>query len=117
MKLEQVRALSDEELRTKAAELQGWQEISDDGSCGVPEGFATGFGGCRHCNGNIYDTPNWPADLNACAEMESILTGLQLAHYQDTLYRLCDEYDIAYFHATARQRCEAYVLVMTEGER
>lgn len=61
--------------------------------------------------------PNYPEDLNACHEMEGVLTDDQLPVYEAWLFRLnnvnpatifaSDTFRI--YHATAAQRCEAFL--------
>ena len=59
--------------------------------------------------------PDYPADLNACHEMEEVLTHEQHIDYMEWL-GLCDDdhgHKVwAYVHATAPQRCKAFRRVM-----
>lgn len=59
--------------------------------------------------------PNYPADLNACAAAEKVLTDEQLCDYYEELCRLCDGLDGHWnkaILATAAQRCEAFLRVV-----
>lgn len=93
--LEQVKAMSDDELRSKVAELCGWKPYR--------------FGGCK---GDAHEAspPNYCRDLNAMHEAEkSIITQDQyIPDYTEALYDTA-RHD---WHATARQRAEAFVLTM-----
>lgn len=87
--------MTDEEIRIKVAE-----------ACGEETVF------------NLH--PNYPEDLNACAEFETTLTDEEQTHYTAQLIAQCGEvaresrnlkfvrlfYQIT---ATARQRCLAYL--------
>ena len=62
--------------------------------------------------------PNYPNDLNACHEMEKTLSEGELCDYGCELSSLTDasifEGDVLWgklAHATARQRCEAFLKV------
>jgi hypothetical protein len=96
MTLEQIKALSDEQVRVRIAEL-----------CG----FALGS--------KLADwLPDYLNDLNACRQMEDksfawcmcVPTDRTLA-YIDALIMICGTAIEAY-HATARQRCNAFLAVM-----
>ena len=54
-----------------------------------------------------HDVPNYPEDLNACAEFEKTLTDKELWQIDAILFNLPD--CRAPFVATARQRCLAYL--------
>ena len=123
MTLEQVKAMTDEELRIRVAELLGWTNICEESHysyddmehcdvlCGVSKT------GCKD------EVPNYPRDLNACHKMEETLTDIQFCKYVQILCghtttgikiqwggpdagRAC--------RATARQRCEAFIIAKEE---
>lgn len=124
MTLEQIQALSDDEIRVMVAELMGWTGIHEEdrsgfgGYCGTaPSGKVGAF------------VPNYPADLNAAHEMESAVYPCFETATDDELRRWmryrkelskaampsCQEgagLDERLIRATARQRCEAFLAVM-----
>ena len=104
MNIYEVQALSDEQLRIKVATLLGtanWQYCED---LYGPDPYL--------------DAPNYPKDLNDCHKMEESLTSEQLTEYANTLgsgftgANRGQTDKAAATHATARQRCEAFVLTM-----
>lgn len=89
MNITEIKAMTDEELRIKVAELLGV----------MPPSVA--------CYG-MSEVPNYPADLNACHEMEKALLGDNWHDYAALLKSTAQ----FRWHATARQRCEAFVATM-----
>ena len=98
------------------------QRIAIAKACGwiieTPENHRTDFihwtpPGCVekmywHC----YNPPDYLNDLNACHEMEKVLTHDQHIEYMEWLGLCSDDYGHkvwAYVHATAPQRCEAFL--------
>lgn len=71
-----------------------------------------------HCKG-AGDIPNYPEDLNACAEMERTLTIEESRKYEEVLEVVVNEafirnescFVFPAWHATALQRCEAFLKV------
>jgi len=68
-------------------------------------------------------TPNYPQDLNACHAMEKCLTDEQWGKYTAHLLDIVSEHidkenarlrSVCYCSATARRRCNAFVMTMTE---
>ena len=126
MTLEQIKQLSDDEIRIKVAELLGWQcvteeETSDgidwagfspDGTLnsGVNAGEYRGYGSC----GYRFVLPNYPHDLNACAAMEDTLDDSQKDSFEYLLGIVIgpgrERWRWHLLHATARQRCEAFIV-------
>jgi len=120
---EQVQALTNDKIRVSVAEAVGWT--------GIHEEDRSGFGGYRGYRVTIPGycyvdfVPNYPADLNACAEAERmIVTKLQEVAYiehltailnrdNDGTFRKLGAGPIDYARASARQRCEAFILTMT----
>lgn len=112
--------LTDEQIRVKIAECCGWTQNSRQ--CAFNDGrhqwFNTNDGCC------YVECPNFTSDLNACAEMEKTLKGSEMDEYAGFL---CDEIDKPEFagqsaafgllHATARQRCIAFLKVKTKEEK
>jgi hypothetical protein len=111
MTLEQVKALADEELRIKVAELLGWRNIRIDFSyfdyqddTGLIANDKIGY---------TLPLPDYPRDLNACHEMEnSSLDFKQSPKYNEWLFEIACREGWHPERATARQRCEAFVLTM-----
>lgn len=122
MTLEEVKALSDEELRIKVAELCGW-EISPFGSGIICFNEELDKQRAPEDDGIRFSLPDYPHDLNACHEMEK---AAEVDEYVPTLYEVITGYPLKImqnqgqaidlmnwvYNATARQRCEAFVLTM-----
>lgn len=121
MTLDQIQSLTDEEIRVRVAELCGWKRRAWQDRKGRPCKAWTSPEG-RDMAGM---PPNYPADLNACHEFERMLIGPQAVSYGTRLAQLQrrditiepgDRYPKAAtvheWHATARQRCEAFLAVM-----
>jgi len=125
MTLEEVKELSYEEIRIKVAELLGWTRIHLDSDWQGVEEYtrSTVVGIPKNCvfigSASYDETPNYPEDLNACYEMEERCyeSPEEWEAYGDHLMD-CVVRDSGYqgadllIHATARQRCEAFIMVM-----
>ena len=100
--------LTDEEIRIKVAKSIGWVDIWKR-QCGHNLGAPGAFDwvGREKPGGAEYVLPNYPEDLNACAEFEKTLTNEELWQIDAILFNLPD--CRAPFVATARQRCLAYL--------
>ena len=117
MTTQEVQALTDEEIRVKVAELQGWENVhrfnkwQEGGPASCKDGDLVGdFNGRTRCH-----LPNYPADLNACHEVEKMLTNEQWPAYSSTLWRITNQAPSNYeCHASARQRCEALLITLTQ---
>ena len=94
MNLEQVQALSDDDLRIKVAELNGASDLELAAD---------------------KDTPNYIYDLNACAGFEKAMDLCKKGFYMFNLMQICRPGPDAIF-ATARQRAEAFVLTMEKTD-
>lgn len=61
----------------------------------------------------LYYLPAWPYDLNACHEMEKVLSMCELVEYGNHLNRMKLSYNYGYveqvINATSHQRCEAWI--------
>ena len=119
---EQVKALSDDELRIRVAELVGWTNVqqSDDAVEDISNigcGFVGTLPKCDECNKEfLFPVPDYPYDLNACHEMEEAIKGPDAAIYTSLLTIDNPWMHIVgwnLLHATARQRCEAFVIAMS----
>lgn len=91
-----VRAMTDEQLRIRVAELLEFDEVWEKDGVIV----------------DILDPPDYQHDLNACHEMEESLSQSKRGAYVRRL-RASGISDFGTCCATARQRCEAFVIVMT----
>ena len=93
-----------EQMRIKIAEACGWSRVT--GSYLDVYKTPTGIG---PRGGDIVKLPNYPYDLNACHEMEKVLRKRPLLwqKYVDTLNETLSIDDA--IHATAAQRCEAFL--------
>ena len=120
-------AMTNEEIRIKVAELCGWINVHEAGTREISEPLMDkGFGLVGFRLGQpakqLEQIPNYPEDLNACHEFEKELTEEQWRGYIFALLNLMkldialDDYTLAqhfsFVHATARQRCEAFIKVM-----
>lgn len=117
MNHKQLEALSDEQLRIKVAEALGWS--------GIYQGAMNLFGAPptedrKKLLDAIIVLHDWPHDLNACHEMEKSIREDQRAIYRAYLLELfCKENGYsnngwAWVHATARQRCVAFLMTVME---
>lgn len=119
--------MTNEEIRIKVAEAMGWKPpfnerewLYNSGSEG--EDVYGKFVGTDPC-GDREQVPNYPFDLNACAEFEAELKKLRVfSSYLSNLALICGfnaQGNEAWFKlhagleavcsATARQRCLAYL--------
>jgi hypothetical protein len=108
--------MTDKEINHCIAELCGWTEIHDSGiwhnfkpwGC-PPEKPGQG--------GNSYNfLPDYCTDLNAMHEAEATLSQTNMfvmAHY---IEQLVNKNGLFYFHATARQRAEAFLKTLGKWE-
>lgn len=101
---------TDEQLRVMVAEAMGWKRVAVYewvNDVRLPKQWVD------------FDVlPNYPACLNACAEFEKTLTAGEARRYRFRLARNSDgrnavfqTVEQALCHATARQRCLAYLKV------
>lgn len=105
MNIDQVKALTGEELRTKVSKLCGNKRLVLDLA--------------RDAYGNLPTTlnllPAYDSDLNVMHAVESLLHVDQINKYVNSLIRVLASYDPVVFlwRATARQRAEAYVMAFS----
>jgi hypothetical protein len=112
--------MTDNDLRIKVAKLLGWTRIGPGYDCvnGRQVDVLVGYTPKDDPNDRVTVIPDYPNDLNACHEFEGTLTAKQCAVYESALIYIwkrgkmhCPA-DGMQFHATARQRCEAFVETM-----
>ena len=113
MTIKKVKKLSDKELGTKIALLCGWEK-------GPKKPVYLGLFGkiplmsCWHKKSEIDcwqdNHPYYTKDLDAMYEAEESIPNKLFGKYDDVLNILCG--DCFPIHATARQRAEAFILVM-----
>jgi len=126
MTLEQIQAMTDDEIRVRVAEACGWKNVhrfnkwQEGGTASYKDGDLVGDFG-DHTRWHL---PNYPADLNACHSMEKTLRENQFhfVAYTRKLWRVVfpnvdytgdlGYLGFDYIHATARARCEAFLAVM-----
>ena len=107
MTLEQVKAMTDDEIRIKVSELLEWKNIRVDRAY-FDHYDDTGLVATNEV-GYTLPLPDYPQDLNACHDMEKTLMDYEADTYIEWLNKMwCD------FRATARQRCEAFILTREE---
>ena len=108
---EDIKALTDKELRIKVAELLGWKNIRVDWDY-FDYQDDTGLVATNEI-GYTLPLPDYPQDLNACADMEKSLIHTPdestWSEYREHLVGMLGK---EWGFATARQRCEAFILTM-----
>ena len=123
MTAEEYDALSEEEQRIAVAELCGWQDISYrlpavNHGVGKLLGFSPGVIP-KSTRWGMDIIPDYLNDLNAMHEAEKFLLhsfeGARNSYTHWLEQTLGTLYDNAIF-ATAKQRCKAFVLTMTEED-
>ena len=126
---EEVSKLTDEEIRIKVAELCGYHIYVENKEgwaflC-APNGDRLSDSYHPACRTTMWlkFVPNYPQDLNACHAMEKCLTDEQWGKYTAHLLDIVSEHidkenarlrSVCYCSATARRRCNAFVMTMTE---
>jgi len=115
MTSEEYDKLTDVEKRIKVAEFDGWTDLNSESM-----GDLSALSKVTDSAERVL-VPDYLNDLNACHEMEKGMTEEQLKTFHSNLsieghcdYRF---YDSDICHATARQRCKAFVLTMTAGDK
>lgn len=118
--------MTPQEINKAIAELCGWKvvespENSEFFRCLSPSGKTMGSIHKDKPNKNSwfsFHVPNYFSDLNACFDMEKTLSGMAILAYRQLLVEITavpfdpeNEIDIRreIFHATAPQRCEAFL--------
>lgn len=112
MKDKEVKALSGHDLRLKVAALLGITDIHEtDGAICLIEDIGTFYGKRR---GVPVDVPDFPNDLNACQEFAGVLRKMEGSEWFDFETCLMEEYGnlCNALFASARSKCEAFVLAM-----
>lgn len=109
-----------DEQRVAIAKACGWNPDPSDRRPDESWGFSTRFPEWVH----LHHLPDYLSDLNACAEMEKTLSYEELydywSHLEDIVEELPkdetspNEVEWWQFHASAPQRCKAFLL--TKGE-
>lgn len=111
--------MTDEQINTAIAEACGWTQIEQH----PPDD--TLYGQHPSCTDEVnkyyeYPIPNYCADLNAMHEAEKVL-GNRLGAYGELLCEMTivskrDFAECYIWHATARQRAEAFVRALDKWE-
>ena len=104
--------MSNEDINKAIAEFCGWNQKSSH--FGGATGIWTDSSGVDHTR-----FPDYCKDLNAMHEAEKVLTQIQWSKYRIDLTSICERDDVArlgytpthqsFWHATARQRAEAFL--------
>ena len=100
--------MTDEQINVAIATHCGWTDIRDDVWHGANMGVDE--------HGLRSQIPSYCDDLNAMHEAEKTLTDTNMfvmAHYIERLVSARGQH---YFHATARQRAEAFLLTLGKWE-
>jgi hypothetical protein len=102
------------QMRIAIAQSLGWTDVAH--GVGPNRDLVLGNEPMRNSSGKIYgysvdrQPPDYPGDLNACHQMEKYLTKPELWQMTTELaYVVPASTPLA--HATASQRCEAYLRV------
>lgn len=93
--------MTPDEIRIAVAECLGWEFPSNLILC------SDGRWGFKQGRQESDKVPDYPNDLNACAEFEATLTSQERETYAFWLAHICDFG--TYIFATALQRCEAFL--------
>lgn len=107
---EKRTGMTDERINERIALLCGWKIFSHWNNLWAPPRRVVEYE-CDAC-----PIPNYISDLNACHEFEKTLEPMQHIAYDRHLHRLVDETVTWKWHATARQRCEAFLRVHGQWE-
>lgn len=105
-----ISSLSPEQIRVIIAEACGWTfkyNIAGGMAVYTPEGMLKSRGGKHWVH-----LPNYPSDLNACAEMEKVLTEEQLDIYVRALVRLQKQGGLRVFMSSPLMRCRAFLVAL-----
>lgn len=100
--------LTADQIRIRIAKLCGWKEIRKQQSLGSP-GLTYGL---NPRTAGISVIPDYPNDLNCCAEFEKTLTHKEREEFISALRRIATSSSSSHWNcatATARQRCIAFL--------
>jgi hypothetical protein len=114
MTIEELAKLSDEELRVRCAKALGAENIHESAViASFGDGCGDGLCGKFPVDDGYAPIPNYPADLNAMHEAEKMLAKpSEWMGYISFLEPLADSNGAGFIvHATARQRCIAFIAV------
>lgn len=101
--------MTDQEIQQAIAGIIGWSHFESGPYDGRLFGIAPGD---DHPHSK-HLVPDYPNDLNACHDMEDHLSGeWQAGEYIKRLSYLSMDTYLGTCHATARQRCEAFLRVL-----
>lgn len=117
--------MSDEEINIKIAEYCGWQYLDTGGTPIWYHPNSTLLTMLDGTQGDgLIDPPDYCNDLNACHEMESMMRRfkvkpLSAERYNENLAAICrfggvQNPESYRWHATARQRAEAFLKTIEE---
>lgn len=95
--------MTNDEIRIKVAEACGWKINPAKHTAKILDWIHTE----SECTG--YFPPNYPEDLNACADFEKTISPDQQNQYIMELGKVCCVRGFNIVTATARQRCLAFL--------
>ena len=96
--------MTDEQKRIKIAESCGWRKMA------APRELGFGASAPDKCWYFVHQLPDYLNDLNACHEMEKVLTFDQQYDYIEALEKFNPDlpHQFGLCHASASQRAEAF---------
>lgn len=119
MKTPTSQSMTNDEIRIAIAEACGWKLTLADNTTHWTDRWTDPNGGSYESGAYFLppDPPNYPGDLNACAEFEKTLTAEEAHLYSRELEKMFNaqpwhEDDGAKnygWHASALHRCEAFL--------
>ena len=123
MTLDEVKLLSDDDLRTRVAELCGIRAVREPTDIEAKLGYD--LMGYRDGSTTVCCVPYYPGDLKAMHGAESVIEANHLLlDYSSDLLEVSDTNDpdpfnanYHMFHVTARQKAEAFVITLTRPEK
>jgi hypothetical protein len=115
--------MSPEKQRIAIAKACGWKSPTLPEVAALQEGWSTSGQHWLSPAGVLrpsHHMPDYLADLNACHEMENVLTHDQRIDYMEWLGLSSDDYWYkvwAYVHATSAERCTAFIRTLGLWEK
>jgi hypothetical protein len=111
--------MSEEQINTTIAEACGWKKPDHPNAMALKQGWVSSDRWWVNPHGELkfaHDIPNYCTDLNAMHEAEEVLNEDQVARYVTIL---CLEVQLTpqLYHATARQRAEAFLCTLGKWDQ
>lgn len=108
--------MTDEQINTAIAEACGWTEIQDSGVWHHHKLWGYPPLKPGQCGNSFHYLPDYCTDLNAMHEAEKTLSETNMFVMAHHIERLVSRHRQHYFHATARQRAEAFLRTLGKWE-